>query len=305
MTGEHQGPTEERTSHRMFAASFQASAIGKAIIDLSGRCVQVNTSFAGMLGYTTQELVGVPFADFTHPDDLEADLHLFDAVMRGERDSYQLEKRYLHRDGSIIDVLLSAAVVREDDGHPIQFISEVFDITERMQVRSALQEANLKLQELVVTDHLTGLRNRRGFEEALSRAPDPSGTCVLLIDLDNFKRVNDQLGHDAGDAVLAEVGARLALHARRGDVIARLGGDEFALILFDTDRAAAQTVAHRIVTALSRSYGATGPLSAVGASVGLCCSGPDTVDLRQLVAQADEALYAAKRAGRGRLRVIV
>ncbi|WP_235364972.1 GGDEF domain-containing protein [Sphingomonas sp. ERG5] len=291
---------ELRTSRQMFRASFHAAAIGKAIISVAGLCIEVNTSFATMLGYRTGEMVGMHFSDFTHPHDIAADLHLFEGVMRGERDSYQMEKRYLCRDGAVLHVLLSATVVREEDGTPIQFISEIVDLSERRRVGLELQEANAKLRELVVRDHLTGLYNRRGFEEMLATPIGPAPVSLLLIDLDNFKRINDGLGHTAGDLVLCEVGKRLPLQVRDGDHVARVGGDEFGVILFDADHAEAEAVAERIVTELGSAFQLTGLQAFVGASVGVSCSGGRAATLREMMTQADQALYAAKGAGRGR-----
>jgi PAS domain S-box-containing protein len=205
------------TVQAMFAASFQASAIAKAVVDLSGHCTLVNPSFAQMLGFAPDELVGVACTEFAHPDDVGADVALFEALIRGERDNYQLEKRYLHRDGRIVDVLLSTAVGRSPDGTPLQFFAEVIDITERKRSNFALQQANAQLHELAVTDHLTGLRNLRGFEEAMLNAKVEEPLSVLVVDLDNFKHVNDRLGHEAGDGVLVEAGRRLLGELRRVD----------------------------------------------------------------------------------------
>jgi diguanylate cyclase (GGDEF)-like protein/PAS domain S-box-containing protein len=291
---------ELRASRRMFDVTFHSAPIAKALVDVSGRCTEVNAAFARMLGYPQAEIVGMHFADFTHPDDADADIDLFLRVMRGERDSYQLEKRYVDRDGGTVHVLMSATVLRDDDGTPLQFISEVLDITESKQIRLALQEANVRLNEQVVTDHLTGLRNRRGFEEALARAD--GGTSLLLIDLDNFKDVNDVLGHDSGDVVLAEVARRLARQARPQDVVARIGGDEFGVILYDADRSVAELIASRIVQVLGVPYQLNGAFPPLGASVGVSCSGARQ-NPRELVVAADAALYAAKRAGRGQWRL--
>lgn len=286
----------------MFKAAFHAAAIGKAIVAVTGHCIEVNPSLAELLGYQRDELSGVHFSEFTHPADIEADLELFNSVMRGERDSYQLEKRYLHRNGSTLDVLLSATVVREIDGSPIQFISEIVDLTERKRVRLELQAANEKLKEQVVRDHLTGLLNRRGFEQALTSPDHGQSVSILLIDLDDFKGVNDRLGHLAGDVVLIEVGRRLPLLLRDGDIVGRVGGDEFGVILRDTGREAAERTAGNIVQGLGCPYEINDGLTDVGASVGVACAPVGAMTLGELMSKADAALYLAKRAGRGTWR---
>jgi diguanylate cyclase (GGDEF)-like protein/PAS domain S-box-containing protein len=293
---------ELRVTQQMFKAAFYAAAIGKAIVAVTGHCIEVNPSLANLLGYPRESLAGVHFSEFTHPADIETDLELFNAVMRGERDSYQLEKRYLHRNGATLDVLLSATVIREADGTPIQFISEIVDLTERKRVRRELQAANEKLKEQVVRDHLTGLLNRRGFEAALAAPVQMRSVTVLLIDLDDFKGVNDRLGHFAGDIVLEEVGRRLPQLLREGDVVGRVGGDEFGIILHDSNRQAGQRVAQDIVHGLGRPYEIHGKLVDVGASVGGACDTAGALGLRSLMSRADAALYLAKRAGRGTWR---
>jgi len=287
----------------MFEAAFHAAAIGKAIVAVTGHIVEANEAFAEMLGYPPETLRGMHFADFTHPHDIQADLHLFEAVMNGERASYQLEKRYLHSNGTTIDVLLSATLVREEDGTPIQFISEIVDLTERNRVGIELEQANAKLRKQVITDHLTGVYNRRGFEEALSASRPDEMASVLLIDLDDFKEINDRLGHHAGDCVLIEVGRRLPGLVRAGDFVARVGGDEFGVILYGADRALTEQTAARVVGDLSSAFEVNGDIATIGASVGASCSGVGGAPLSALVARADMALYAAKRAGRGTWRL--
>jgi diguanylate cyclase (GGDEF)-like protein/PAS domain S-box-containing protein len=230
---------ELRNSQRTFDGAFRNAVIGKAIVALDGRCTRVNTAFAQMLGYTVDELVGVNFRDFTHPDDLEGDLALFNKMLAGDGDGYQIEKRYIHHNRDWVHVILSASVVRDDDGTPLHFVSEIVDITER----KAQQEA---LRLLASTDYLTGLLNRRGFDEAVAEAfaaPHISsiGLGILIIDLDLFKAVNDRLGHAAGDAVLIQAGQRIARNVRStdrvgrigSDKVGRIGGDEYAVLLVD------------------------------------------------------------------------
>jgi len=287
----------------MFEAAFHAAAIGKAIVSVTGHIVEANDAFAEMLGYSPEALRGMHFADFTHPHDIRTDLHLFEAVMNGERASYQLEKRYLHSSGKTVDVLLSATLVREEDGTPIQFISEIVDLTERNRVGLELERANAQLRKQVITDHLTGVYNRRGFEEILSASDADEVASVLLIDLDDFKEVNDQLGHRAGDMVLIEVGRRLPRLVRANDFVARIGGDEFVIILYGADCTLTTEAAARVVSDLASAFEIDGYFANIGASVGASYSGPGGAPLSQLVARADAALYAAKHAGRGTWRL--
>ena len=287
----------------MFEAAFHAAVIGKAIVAVTGHIVEANASLSAMLGRAPDGLQGVHFADFTHPHDIEADLHLFNEVMVGARDSYQLEKRYLRYDGTTLHALLSATVVREEDGTPIQFITEIIDLSESRRIGLALEEANARLRQQVITDHLTGVCNRRGFEEALVAAHQGGMASLLLIDLDDFKAVNDRLGHEAGDLVLAEVGRRLLGLVSSSDCVARVGGDEFSIILAAAGAERAQETAARVVGHLGAVFDVGSALVHIGASVGAACSDATCTTPRALKVKADTALYAAKRAGRGAWRL--
>jgi diguanylate cyclase (GGDEF)-like protein len=153
------------------------------------------------------------------------------------------------------------------------------------------------------TDALTGLLNRRGFDERAAVELAHSrreGTAMALVsfDLDHFKRVNDEWGHDAGDRVLAGFGSLLAAGSRDVDAVARLGGEEFCVLLPGADRESADTFTERIRGELAAAMTAAG-LPAVGVSAGVAvAAAPDSIE--SLLRQADRALYAAKRAGRGR-----
>lgn len=291
-----------RNGKQLFDASFDSAVIGKAVVAVTGHCIRVNASLSHMLGHPPGALTGVHFAEFTHPDDLEADLHLFEAVMRGEREGYQLEKRYVRADGRILEILLSATCVRDETGQPSGFISEIVDLTERNQAKRDLQEANDKLRKLVVTDHVTGLWNRRGFDEMMAATPDSESLGLLLIDLDHFKRINDRLGHSAGDIVLKEVARRLPEQVRATDLVARVGGDEFGILLPGGDSNFATEIAKRVVRCLADTIEVKGQATRVGASVGVSCSVAGS-DRSGMLRHADVALYAAKRAGRGQWRL--
>ena len=169
-----------------------------------------------------------------------------------------------------------------------------------------LQGAREDAERQAVTDPLTGIANRRGFEAAMLRAVAAAGRGVgfvlMHLDLDRFKAVNDTWGHAAGDAVLAAVADVLRANTRAADTIARIGGDEFALILAPfSDEDGLDALGHRIIEGIERPVPFEGGVLSVSASIGACV-GPAFSQAQPdaLQAEADEALYAAKRAGRGR-----
>ena len=182
------------------------------------------------------------------------------------------------------------------------------------QVGRAYNRVRRQLASLVLTDPLTGCVNRRGFDQALTRevarsARAGSELALLALDLDHFKVVNDTLGHLAGDAVLAEVGALLLRTAREGDIVARTGGEEFSIILPDTSATGAYQLATRLCESTRQhafSGGANGVRLTV--SIGVVSSSPKLhVSTREIAevlkGRSDDALYAAKRGGRDRVRV--
>jgi diguanylate cyclase (GGDEF)-like protein len=170
----------------------------------------------------------------------------------------------------------------------------------------AEREAGARLE--ADRDPLTGVMNRRGFDRRLGEAvaaaaADGSRLAVLCVDLDRFKQVNDTLGHAAGDRLLTATAARLLAELREADWAARLGGDEFAVVLRGVPApAVAQGVAERVVRALEQPVEHERSTLRVGASVGIALFPDDAADPASLVREADAALYAAKRAGRGRWR---
>lgn len=130
--------TQLKESERRFAQAFQYAAIGMALVLPEGRWLQVNDSLCAMLGYTEREMMSLTFQDITHPDDLAADLALVGKLMSGECASYHMEKRYIHRDGHVVHAQLSASLVRDDEGEPMYFISQMQDISERKAFEDAL-----------------------------------------------------------------------------------------------------------------------------------------------------------------------
>jgi diguanylate cyclase (GGDEF)-like protein/PAS domain S-box-containing protein len=290
---------ERRAGHlqRDFRAAFHAAPHGVAIVGVDGSFLHVNQKLAAIVGYTVAELKDMTFQQITHPEDLDADLAQVDGLLSGELDSYEMEKRYFTKDGHLIWVLLAVAIVREDDGTPRHFISQVQDISARKRLEA-------HTYELANRDPITSLYNRRRFEEELKRQigrcrDEGESAALLLLDLDRFKNVNDSAGHVAGDRVIRLVGRALDERIAEPDVAARIGGDEFAVILRDIDLAQARGVAEELrlaITAADSERDCT-------ASVGLCRLHGDVPDAETCFRAVDRAMYRAK--GQGRDRVMV
>ncbi|MFC0351034.1 sensor domain-containing diguanylate cyclase [Undibacterium danionis] len=180
----------------------------------------------------------------------------------------------------------------------------VNDITERKQIEESVTQ-------LAVTDHLTGIANRLGFEKAMARIHFEmhggllGSFYLLMIDLDGFKEVNDQFGHDVGDKVLCHFSQLLSKIVRKSDFIARVGGDEFIVILKDIDQLdKLKSIADKIVSSAAQSMSfENADTIHIGASVGITlCSTPD-FDHNELMSQADEAMYQAKKSGKNQYRI--
>jgi diguanylate cyclase (GGDEF)-like protein/PAS domain S-box-containing protein len=291
--------TERRAerSERDFEAAFHASPQGVAIVGLEGAFLHVNEKMTEITGYSRAELTRMTFQEITHAADLDLDLEQVDALVSGELSSYEMEKRYYTKDGHLIWVLLAVAIVREEDGTPRHFISQIQDISARKRLEA-------HTYELANRDPITALYNRRRFEEELKRqiARCRSGEetgALILLDLDRFKAVNDSDGHIAGDRLIRVVGRAIDERISDPDIAARVGGDEFAVILSDIDIAQARTVAEELRIAINK---AAGDYDCT-ASIGLCRLEGQVPDAETCFSAADRAMYRAK--GQGRDRVVV
>jgi diguanylate cyclase (GGDEF)-like protein/PAS domain S-box-containing protein len=282
-----------RIADEQFRTAFDDALVGIALVAPDGSWLRVNESLCEIVGYTREQLQAMTFQDITHPEDLDADLTLLEQTLAGERAGYQMEKRYLRPDGEIVWALLAVSLVRDVDGTPLHFISQVLDISERKRLEA-------ELSRMATRDDLTGLYNRRFFEREVAQQllllrRHGGIASVLFVDLDRFKEVNDTLGHQCGDDLLKHVATVLTGRLRQSDVIARLGGDEFAVLLPMTDAGGAA----RIVEALEREF-AERPADLEGRpvharpSIGVAELDAE-LDVDGVLRRADQAMYAVKR----------
>ncbi|MEJ1963103.1 MAG: PAS domain S-box protein [Gammaproteobacteria bacterium] len=135
-----------RESEERFRGAFEHSAIGIAIVSLQGRWLQGNPASCRILGYTEAELQSKCFQELTHPDDLAANLHDFERAMRGEIDHYELEKRYIHKNGRTVPALLTVSIVRDERGRPLYFVSQLQDLTDRKRAQTEIERLRVELK---------------------------------------------------------------------------------------------------------------------------------------------------------------
>ena len=297
ITARKQAERLRAEAHARFETAFADAPIGMALVALDGRWLKVNRALCALTGYGEHALLSRTFQDITHPDDLDADLEQLQRLLAGEIERYEMEKRYLTACGDVLWGRLAVSLVRDADGQPLHFVSHIQDVSERKQMEQALQR-------LAEEDPLTGLANRRRFAEELRRQ---AGRChrygeraaLLMIDLDDFKAVNDRHGHQTGDGLLAGVATAMRGRLRTTDALGRIGGDEFAALLVNVAPEEAAVVAEQLREAIAGvnvavADGTTG----VTASVGIAFLDESATDPQTAMVLADAAMYRAKAGGR-------
>ena len=290
-------------SEERFRSAFDYAAIGMALVAPDGRLLQINRSLCEILGYTEEELLATDYQSITHPDDLPTTLVQMDQLHRGVSPAFQLEKRYQHKLGHTVWVLLTVSLFRDQQSKSSRFIFQIQDITDR-------KRAEDRLLHDAFHDGLTGLPNRALFVDHLKLAIERSKRggeeffAVLFLDLDRFKVINDSLGHMVGDQLLIGIARRLEMCLRPGDTVARLGGDEFTILLEDVREAEEITqVADRLQQELSLPFNIGGHEVFTTVSIGIA---PSTLGYDQpenLLRDADTAMYRAKSLGKARHEV--
>jgi diguanylate cyclase (GGDEF)-like protein/PAS domain S-box-containing protein len=278
--------------------------------DAGGRWRLLNPAWTAISGHIVQETLGTWLVSYVHPDDRALAEAQHELLVSGRHSSASYEVRFLTEAGQVRRLEANARPLFGEDGRIVGTTGTLKDVTER----KALEE---QLAHQAYHDTLTGLANRalfyRRVSQALAQSHQTHQTvgihAVLLLDLDNFKNVNDSLGHGAGDALLVAVAERLAGSCRPGDTVTRLGGDEFAVLLEDLPSSGqAAATAERMLAELRAPIALQGTELFVGASIGIASSdqaedgssGGETGSAETLIRQADVALYLAKRQGRGR-----
>jgi diguanylate cyclase (GGDEF)-like protein/PAS domain S-box-containing protein len=293
---------ELRESKERLRALTEASFEG-IIVHINGTILFANPAFGAMFGYKNSEIVGTHVTEFFAPESRDL---LLDAI----RD--QLEYSY------------KARGIRKDDSvFPVEIIGKYCNYKGRLarvaiirgtaekDLVEALEAANKELSRLSITDSLTDLYNRRYFEESIVREVERSyrtglPLSLLMIDIDNFKSINDRYGHQMGDAALIRLAKVMTEGRRLNDIVVRYGGEEFAILLPNTSRAAAAKVAERMrikiasETVVDKEHRLS---NEIFVCIGIASCPENASEPYGLVSAADKALYAAKQHGRNRVEL--
>ena len=306
--GEFESKREQVDALARFETIYQGVAIGIALVSPEGAILEANPAFVRMFGYTAEDLRAGGLDDAGQPSELNITDEAFRDMMAGTRDSYEEERRFVRKDGVSVWGRVAAALQRDAEGQPHFAIAMIENITER-------KEAEDKLAYLAYHDELTGLANRSRFKEVLeisiARARRLGlGVCVIDMDLDNFKLVNDSLGHHAGDELLKQLADRLR-DSQEIDLVARQSGDEFLLLMSDlitapslpTDAEGTLLVveehARRVHEMLRDPFTLEGVDFTISASLGIGVFPFDAIDAKSLMSHADVAMYRSKEIGPG------
>ena len=281
-----------------FRLAFEENMAPMTFADADDRILAVNDAFCEMIGFSREELIGFDSTPFTHPDDVGVTEETHRRVISGDAPRVRYVKRYQRKDGQVIDVEVSRSPARDAQGRILYFVFSERDITEERKLTAQLSHQALH-------DSITGLANRALLEAQLTRARASvkrrgGFNALFLLDLDDFKGVNDTQGHLVGDELLIGVARRFESVTRPSDTLCRFGSDEFIYLAEGlTSPGDVNGIAERLLAVLTTPFTFDNITIEQRATVGVVTWGRDDADDVDLLQNVDVALYEAKRHHRG------
>jgi len=281
---------------KMLSSAVEQSGSMVLITDQDAHIEYANPKLCEVTNYSKEELLGLN-AQVFQPEDMNMQEmnELLRKIKKGE--DWQGEMQLRKKQGETIWVVISVSSITNEKNIITHFVTVFEDV-------SQLKEAHLRMEELAYVDALTGLANRVLFRDRLEqvlKSMQRTGTsaALLYLDLDEFKRINDSMGHDVGDAVLMKVAETLRQCVRYQDTVARMGGDEFVILLTDIDgMSGASAVARKILQAMSEPVHLLKNEILISPSIGITLAPMDSLNADILLKNADMAMYKAKSSGR-------
>ena len=285
-----------RRSEERFRGIFENAPIGIMLLDIEGQIFQANHMAASLLAYDEQHMNGIHVSRLvpkTERESLKNNLTNMTFVKR----THKSEKRMICQDGTEIWVNFHVVLQKNSNNDPQYYIVQIADISD-------IKQSQQRMEQMAFYDTLTNLANRRLFHDRLTQSIEHCvrtnrSSALLYLDLDNFKRVNDTLGHQTGDHLLREVAARLKQCVRQEDTVGRTGGDEFTILLNEiASPSDAGLVAQKILNHLREPINISGHPLIVTTSIGITVVPSNGLDPNVLMQNADLAMYKAKERGR-------
>jgi diguanylate cyclase (GGDEF)-like protein/PAS domain S-box-containing protein len=271
-------------------------------VDLAGNFTFFNNRVSQILGYSVEELKSMNNRRYMDKENSKKVFLNYNEVYRTGLPKNNLDAELIKKDRKKMYAGISITLIRDSSGLPVGFRGIIHDITER-------RHAEEKIRQLAYHDSLTGLPNRKLFSDrwgiALAQSQrNQQKVGIAMLDLDNFKKVNDTLGHDAGDLLLQAAAKRLSAALRKGDTVARFGGDEYVLIIPDLKTTEDTIpVAQKIVDSFRKPFLIGTQQLFVTTSIGIAVYPNDGTDGDILLKNADKAMYQAKQTGRNRYKL--
>lgn len=292
---------EMHSSQARFRKVVESASDMIVLVDANGLIQFVSPNWAEMLGHEPESVLGRASLEMIHPEDQPRMGEILHVLVQEGNSQRDVQYRVRHAEGHWRWHSASISALYDDRGKLDAVIGIVRDITDSLRDRE-------QLAQMALEDPLTGLANRVRLSSLLQQAiseadPDSTLFAVLFLDLDGFKPVNDNHGHETGDRLLVQVARRIVSALRRPDVAARFGGDEFVILLQElSDPQEAMAIAERIARKVSQSFRIEDLEITISCSIGVALFPADGTEQRELILNADQAMYRAKKAGRASIR---
>ncbi len=295
-------------------AIIKNSIVGIGVVDSDGKYTLVNSIWKTMFGYTTEEAYKLNLIDVTPFEDFERSKFNFDRLIKGEIEKFHFEREYLRKDGSTFWAAISVSPIYKENGSIDSVIAFIVNIDERKRADHKLKKSyeqlkdysdeivknNKELEILARIDPLTEIYNRRGIQDEIEKESyrshrNKTPLLIALGDLDNFKEINDEFGHDAGDFILKEITKIMLRVIRETDAIGRWGGEEFILLLPETNSIIGGNVLERIRRVIDETtFEFKGSKMQMTITFGFCEYDTEG-DVGNCIKKADIALYRGKK----------
>ncbi|MDP2172403.1 MAG: diguanylate cyclase [Candidatus Cloacimonadaceae bacterium] len=297
---------KELNVQHIYSTVFKSAVVAIGITDLDANYILVNPAWCEFTGYSAKEAMSMNVGQLTLPDETEKSRQMYRQLLSVDNSGIRKARRYLRKDGRVFWADLHVSALADDEGKVIGVIGIFVDIDRRVEAENHLKELNRELTKLARHDSLTGLYNRRVMEDICLREGKRAsrykrGLAIAIVDIDNFKHVNDTYGHECGDIVLKRVADIFLSSIRETDTAGRWGGEEFLLVFSETSCEGAEIVAERIRSRVeSEQFICRDHQLSITVTIGFSYH-RETLQSADLINEADLALYSGKNNGKNKV----